>query len=145
MAKRQHRQAARQRGNEIEMVNEHLSDDNLLPDAGELAKLKEVDPQIITWILDKTAKEQQHRHDLDHKRIKLVEKVERGNQWTNKSGLIISLILMLAILGSSTYLISIGKTIPGGLLGGVGALAIIGAFLSKVKSNNGEKTPQPKK
>ena len=145
MAKRQHRQAARQRGNEIEMVNEHLSDDNLLPDASELAKLKEVDPQIITWILDKTAKEQQHRHDIDHERIKLIGKVERGNQWINKGGLLISMILMLAVLAASTYIISVGNSISGGIIGGLGTLAIIAAFLSKVKSNNGEKTPQPKK
>ncbi len=49
-------------------------DDSLLPDAIELEKLKELDPDIINWIKERTAKEQDARHDFNDRKLKLFEK-----------------------------------------------------------------------
>ncbi len=62
MAKVQHnnRLAKNQRGESIAEQNLSI-DDNLLPDAFELERLKNVDPNIITWMMARSEQEQSAR------------------------------------------------------------------------------------
>lgn len=50
-----------------------IYDDNLLPPAEELAKINEVSPEIIPWIMARTEKEQDARISFNKRRIHLAE------------------------------------------------------------------------
>lgn len=60
-------------------------DENSLPTPQELAAYKEIDPKIVTYLLDASAKEQQHRHKMDEEKINVIKKSEsrigRMNWW----------------------------------------------------------------
>jgi len=58
----------------------------------------------------------------------------------NTLGLIFAFILMLILLPLSGYLILKGHSMVGSVFGSATMIAIITAFLSKVKSNNNENT-----
>ena len=55
-------------------VHQETYDDSLLPEAIELEKLKKIDPNIVEWIKERTAKEQDARIDFNHRKMGLIEK-----------------------------------------------------------------------
>ena len=120
---------------------EEVFDDNLLPDAEELKKLQLLDPDIIEWIKERATSEQQFRHKSYSERIKLVAHYERGNRYINYASLFFSFLLLGGGLFLSYFLIKEGHEVLGTVFTG-GILVTIGSlYLSKVKSNNNEKTP----
>jgi uncharacterized membrane protein len=102
-----------------------IVDDNLLPSAEELAKLKEVDPNIIAWILQRTEKEQEARLNFNSERVRLAHR-EMG---ITTHSLWLAFILALSILLLSGFFIYSGKEVAGTIFGGIGILAIIQSFL----------------
>lgn len=115
-------------------------DDSLLPDAQEIAKLSEIDPNIIHWLKERAEKEQEFRQKAYMERIKLIKDNERGNRWINYLGLFFSFILLGGGMAMSYFLILNGHTIIGSIFTGTVLLTIGSMFLSKVKSNNNERT-----
>lgn len=57
---------------------EEIFDDSLLPDATEIQKLSAIDPNIIQWLKERAEKEQEFRHNVFSKKVKMVSKSERG-------------------------------------------------------------------
>jgi uncharacterized membrane protein len=118
------------------MVEQNVAyDDNLLPSAAELEKLKEVDPKIIDWILNRTEIEQNARIDFNSKRLELsgydLKKIHRFNI----TSLIFGFIVFLAVLALSAYLISMGLSVEGTLFGG-GAIIAGAIFFIKAATTN---------
>ncbi|MCM1079717.1 MAG: hypothetical protein NC344_10100 [Bacteroidales bacterium] len=52
-------------------------DDNLLPSPKELEEYKNVDPRIISFLLDSSTKEQEHRHKSENEKLELLKISER--------------------------------------------------------------------
>lgn len=118
---------------------EETFDDNLLPDASEIEKLQRLDPDIMEWLKKTTEKEQKFRHDAYEKRLDLVRLADRGDRQINRMGLVFSLIIVLAGMVFSAFLIYMGHTIIGSIFAGGLILSIIGLFLSKVNKQSSEK------
>ena len=133
MAKQQRRQqlVRNQQGQQGHMVEE-VFDDNLLPDAAEIAKLYAIDPHILDWLKQSADKEQAFRHKAFETKTDLVRNNERGLRKVNTMGLVFSFILTLAAMGFSSWLIFCDHEILGSIFGGGVIIAIISAFLSKV-------------
>ena len=74
---------------------EEVFDDNLLPEATEIPKLSELDPNIMTWLKERAEKEQEFRHGAFNQRLEIVSKTERGSRWINYLGLFIAIVLAL--------------------------------------------------
>lgn len=142
MAK-QHRRAQISRSkNHQGHIVEEVFDDNLLPDAAEIKKLSELDPDIIQWLKQRAEKEQDFRHKSFTSRVKLVSRTERGLRWINYCGLLFSFFLLGGGMYLSYILIIEGHEVLGSIFSGLMLFAIASLFMSKVKSNNNEKTPQ---
>jgi len=143
MAK-QHRRAQISRSkNHQGHIVEEVFDDNLLPDASEIRKLSELDPNILDWLKDRAENEQDFRHSSYTKRIKLVSKTERGLRWINYFGLFFSFLLLAGGMCLSYTMIIEGHEILGSIFSGTLLFAIASLFLSKVRSNNN--SPNSKK
>jgi len=77
MAKQSRRAQVSHSKNHQDHIVEEVFDDNLLPDASEIKKLSELDPNIVQWLKERAEKEQDFRHKTYTSRIKLFSKKER--------------------------------------------------------------------
>lgn len=143
MAKHRRRSAS-STDNNVQHAIEEIFDDNLLPDATEIEKLSKLDPNIIEWLKQRAEKEQEFRHTTFRSKITLVDKTEKGLRWINYLGLLFSFVLLGGGMYLSYTLIIRGHELIGSIFSGVMLVAIASIFMSKVKSNNNEKTPTGK-
>ena len=145
MAKQSRRAQVSRSKNHQGHVVEEVFDDHLLPDASEIKKLSELDPNIIQWLKERAEKEQDFRHKTFNSKVKLVSKTERGLRWVNYLGLLCSFVLLGGGMFLSYTLITDEHEILGSVFSGVMLISIASIFMSKVKSNNNEKTSQGKR
>ncbi|MDR1896078.1 MAG: hypothetical protein LBR10_04720 [Prevotellaceae bacterium] len=107
-------------------IEQHtVVDDSLLPPAEELLKLKEIDPNIINWMLSRAEKEQDSRLSFNTERIKLA-KSEHG---LVKLSLILAFVLAISGMILSAVFIYFGKEITGTIFGGASMIMCIQSFL----------------
>ena len=141
MAKgRRKAQMTQSKGHRGQMVEE-VFDDNLLPDATEIQKLANIDPNIMIWLKERAEKEQDFRHSAFSSKVTLVSKTEKGLRWINYLGLFFSFILLAGGMFLSYFLIKEEHEIIGTIFSGIMLVAIASIFMSKVRSNNNETTP----
>ncbi|CAA0154726.1 hypothetical protein [Tenacibaculum maritimum] len=142
MAKQKRKAQVTQGDGRKDHLIEETFDDSLLPDASEIEKLSQIDPEIINWLKSRAEKEQEFRHKTFNKKFNLVEKNENGLRWINYLGLILSFFLLAGGMFLSYTLIKENHEILGSAFTGLMLVAIASIFMSKVKSNNNEPTPK---
>lgn len=108
-------------------------DDNLLPSADELAKLKNISADIIPWIMKRTELEQDARIKFNEDRIRLAESNFNHTHYYNFVALIMAFVIVLVFIGFSFYLIMNGQETVGTIFAG-GTIALIVSYF--LKSNN---------
>lgn len=132
MAKQQHQnKVAKNKQGELLLEQNLAIDDSLLPNASELEKLKEVDPQIISWILERTEIEQNARIEFNQERVKLAKFDLKKTHVFNITALIFGFIIFIAVLALSAFFIINNLFVEGTLFGGT---AIIGGALFFIKA-----------
>ena len=122
-SQQQTRGIARRDGVAIEQNT--IVDDNLLPSAEELAKLKQVDPSIVEWILRRTEKEQDTRLKYNTENMQLAHK----DMGITRTALWLAFFLAIATLSLGALFVYLGKEVAGTIFGGVGVLVVIQSFL----------------
>jgi uncharacterized membrane protein len=117
------------------MLEQNLAiDDSLLPSAIELEHLKEVDPKIIDWILQRTEIEQNARIEFNKKQVELAAYNLKKTHRFNFTALFYAFILFLAVLSLSAFLIINKLNIEGTLFGGTAIITGIIFFIKATKS-----------
>lgn len=111
-------------------------DDGLLPEAEELAKLQALDPNIIEWIKARTEKEQDGRLDFNSRKMTLLEGGTRKAFQIDIYTITCALIVILAGMAVSVYLIEKGLTITGSIFAGATIVFAANAFLNFRKNKN---------
>ena len=96
----------------------------------------------MTWLKERAEKEQEFRHKAFNERLKIFSKTEKGSRWINYLGLLFSFMLLGGGMYLSYILIIEKHEIIGSIFSGVMLVAIASIYMSKVKSNNNEKTPK---
>ncbi|QKJ28287.1 hypothetical protein HQ865_00440 [Mucilaginibacter mali] len=114
-------------------------DDSLLPEAVELSKLKELDPNIIDWIKSRTEKEQDARLDFNNRKMGLIESSTRKAFAIDMSTIIAAFLVLIAGMFFSAYLISQNMKVEGTVFGGVILIAVVNSFLNFRKNKPTEK------
>ena len=111
--------------NNLAIQQHTIYDDNLLPSAEELAKLKEVDKSIIQWILSRTEKEQDSRIEYNKNTLEIVKDelvIKEKAMW-------IAFALSISVILLSGVFVFFGMDIAGTIFGGIGLIIIIQSFL----------------
>jgi len=130
----QQNRLAKAKTGEILLEQNNAFDDSLLPSAEELGKLKEIDPNIVKWIMDRTEMEQNARIEFNKNRIRLSEYDLKKTHRFNFTALTYGFIIFLAILTMSAYFIYNGLPITGTIFAGtaiiVGAIYFIKASIA---------------
>ncbi len=122
------------KGHQVEVTSSY--DDYPLPDADELCRLKELDPNIIDWLKNRAEKEQEFRHEVTRDRNRIVEKNSKGERSINRLGLVCAFLIMMFFGGCSFWLLHEGKTLVGSAFTGVSILMAAAIFA-------GRKIPKP--
>lgn len=73
-------------------------DDSCIPSPADLAKYKEIDPDIVKHFLDTAKLEQSHRQRAIDKRIETIAKANQREHTTNITGMVLATIIILAIV-----------------------------------------------
>ena len=111
-------------------------DDNLLPDAMEIAKLHQIDPTILDWLKCRAEKEQEFRHTTFSTRAKIIDKNEANNRALNIIGIICAFLIFGGGMAFSCFLIEKGCTVTGTIFTGFTLLAASSLFITRrVKAN----------
>ena len=95
-----------------------IYDDNLLPPAEELAKLKDIDPDSINWIKRRTEIEQDARIKFNNDKIKLMDKNMTHVLVQNMTCIIVAFLIIVFGMGCSAYFIYKGLNVEGTIFGG---------------------------
>lgn len=107
------------------------SDDSLLPDAVEVEKYFQMDPNILTWLKERAEKEQDFRHDSYKQRAELVRYNESRIHRLNVIGLIFGFAFLMVGLGLSVYLIITGCSVAGSIFTGLTLLMGAGLLINR--------------
>jgi len=109
-------------------IIEHHSvyDNSLLPPADELAKLKDINPDIVVWIMEKTSFEQEER-------LKIAKFEFRGARRYNITALIFAFTVIIAGLSFSTFLIYNSMNVVGTIFAGGTLVMAANAFIKASK------------
>ena len=94
-------------GKQLEQI--YTVDDNCLPSPQELAANKEIDPRIVDYLIDASIKEQNHRHKMDERKLKIVGKADgrvgRMNWW----GMFFAFMCLMAFLALAAFALYLDK------------------------------------
>jgi len=99
--------------------------ESLLPVPEELAKFKDIDPAIVSWMMQYADKEQDVRIKFNLERLSLT----KGEQNIIKTSLWLAFLIAFFFIGLAALLIFLGQSIAGTVFGGVAVILCVQAFL----------------
>ena len=121
--------------NKSAMIEQNIVvDDSLLPAAEELEKLIKLDPNIMDWMKERCALEQDTNIEFNKNRIQLTKKDMTWFHVNALFSMIFVFIIALAGLVLSYFLISNGNTVVGSIFGATGLAIMI--FSMRKSPNN---------
>ena len=106
-------------------------DDNLLPDAEEIAKLQALDPDIVSWLKARAEQEQSFRHSAHNERIRIIEKQDKREHNTARMGLFSYVLLVIICIGASFILLRENHHLEGSVFGGAAGLLAFAVLLGR--------------
>lgn len=123
--------------NGVGLQQEHTQtfDDNLLPDAVEISKLQQLDPNIMEWLKSHADKEQAFRHNSVQKRDQIIHANVKGEINLNFYGITCAFLIILSGMALSAFLIEKNHVITGSVFSGF-TLIYAGALFIRKKANN---------
>lgn len=130
MAKGVQQQRIVKHGASVAVEQTIATEDSLLPSPKELEAYKLIDENIVPWLLEHTSKEQDHRHQTDKEKIKLLNKAVGNDTML----LILFFIVVLVFIGLCAWFVYLDKNIAGsifGLFGIIGVFTIYNRFIRK--------------
>jgi uncharacterized membrane protein len=111
--------------NVVAVEQQTIVDDNLLPPAEELEKLKRIDLSIIPWIMQRAEKEQDARLAFNRENSRLVHR----ELSTVQTSLWLAFALAIITLLLSAFFVYTGKGVAASIFGGIGIVIIVQSFL----------------
>lgn len=122
------------------VVEQNVSiDDNLLPSAVELERLKEIDPNIVPWIMARAEQEQNARHAWNRTQAEIMSSDVKNIHRFNFTAIILAFILFIAIIGASVFFITNGLNVQGTIFGSTAIITGVIFFLQVIHRNRGNK------
>ena len=113
-------------------------EESILPDASELLKLKEVDPNLVPWLISRIEKEQDSRLSFNERQVSLLEKETSRSFCVTMLQLCLAFGAMLLGMGLSAFMLYLKLEIVGTIFAGVSLIATINAFLNFKKGKDSD-------
>jgi len=133
MSKQAHQKKITTQNSGLIFEQHSVYDYSLLPSADELAKLKDINPDFIAWIMERASLEQETRISQSKERLSIQKSELRGTRRYNMSALIFAFVVIIAGLLFSTFLIYNSMNVAGTIFAGTTLLLATNAFIQASK------------
>lgn len=111
-------------------------DDNSLPTPQELQLYQQIDPSIIPFLIQTSVKEQEHRHNMDKEKLKILKNSERKNGRMNWWGMFFAFLSLILFMGVAAFALYLDKPWFAGIFGGTAILSVISTFVQAGKDTS---------
>ncbi len=125
-------------GNAIgKQVEQTVSVDDLsLPTAQELKAYQEINPNIVTFLIETSQKEQEHRHKTEDKKIDLIRYSEHKNGRMNWWGMFFAFLSLVTLVGLAAFALYLDHKWFAGIFGFGAVIGIVSVFVNAGKENH---------
>lgn len=121
-------------GNQVEQTL--TIDDNALPSPQEIAAYKAIDPRFVEYLLDSSEKEQNHRHEIEREKIKLLKISEGRNGRMNWWGMFFAAICVVTFMCVAALALYLNHPWFASFFGISGLVSIVSIFVNHGKDNS---------
>lgn len=111
-------------------------DDNSLPTPQELLQYQQIDPSIIPFLIQTSVKEQEHRHNMDNEKLKILKTSERKNGRMNWWGMFFAFLSLILFMGVAAFALYLDKPWFAGIFGGTAILSVVSTFVQAGKETS---------
>lgn len=111
-------------------------DDNSLPSPQELLQYQQIDSSIIPFLIQTSVKEQEHRHNMDNEKLKILKTSERKNGRMNWWGMFFAFLSLILFMGVAAFALYLDKPWFAGIFGGTAILSVISTFVQAGKETS---------
>lgn len=109
-------------------------DDNALPSPQELAAYQQIDPRIVDHLMELAKKEQEHRHDIDNQKMKMIRRTESRSERMNFWGMTFAFLCMVLFIGLTAFALYLDNPWFAGFFGLTSLISIISIFINAGKN-----------
>ena len=111
-------------------------DDNSLPSPQELKLYQQIDPKIISFLMETSIKEQEHRHFMDKEKLKILKKSEQKNGRMNWWGMFFAFLSLIFLVGLAALALYLDKPWFATIFGAAAIISIISIFVEAGKETS---------
>lgn len=122
-----------------QLENSLTVDDSYLPSPQELAAYKEINPDIVKFLIDSAASEQAHRHLVDKEKLSIIKKSDRRAYRINWWGMAFAFLSVLALAALSGYALKLDRLWFAGFLSAGTIVTVVSLFDRKGNSSGSDK------
>ena len=114
-------------------------DDSALPSPQELDAYKRIDPRIVDMLIENTRKEQQHRHETDKIKLKILRRSESRTERMNFWGMTFAFLSVGLFVGLTAWSLYLDHPWFAGLSAFTALITIVSIFVDTGKQSNKKK------
>ncbi len=109
-------------------------DDSALPSPQELEAYKQIDPRIVDMLIEATRKEQQHRHETDRMKLKILRRSESRSERINFWGMTFAFLSVALFVGLTAWALYLDHPWFAGISAFASLITIVSIFVETGKS-----------
>lgn len=109
-------------------------DDNLLPSPDELRVYKEIDPNIVNFLIEVASKEQNHRHEIDNQKVEIIKSNEKRDYFLNIWGMFFAFMAIVVLVALSAWALYLDRAWFAGFFGVSAMITIVSIFATRRKA-----------
>ena len=124
-------------GNQVEKTL--TVDDSALPSPQELEAYKRIDPRIVELLIENTRKEQQHRHETDRMKLKILRRSESRTERMNFWGMTFAFLSVALFVGLAALALYLDHPWFAGISAFASLVTIVSIFVDTGKAGQKKK------
>lgn len=109
-------------------------DDSALPSPQELEAYQRIDPRIVDMLIEATRKEQQHRHDTDCIKLKILRRSESRTERINFWGMTFAFLSVALFVGLTAWALYLDHPWFAGISAFASLITIVSIFVGTGKN-----------
>lgn len=122
-------------GANVALEQTSIYEDNLLPPAEELERMKRISDDLIPFVMDETRKEHEERRVFNRKRLEIMADEIKKSHQTNLLLIVITFVMFVLFVGLSALFLYLGYDISGSIFGcTAGVLVVI--YITRLRITN---------
>ena len=122
-------------GANVALEQTSIYEDNLLPPAEELERMKRISDDLIPFVMDETRKEHEERRAFNRKRLEIMADEIKKSHQTNLLLIVITFVMFVLFVGLSALFLYLGYDISGSIFGcTAGVLVVI--YITRLRITN---------